>query len=69
MFHVLSSLATVRLSNPGMALLHLGQHKHGVTNVKGERTQLVIWMYGKDGYVRVKPYNEYEIAPQEWNWL
>lgn len=56
----------VTLSTPGMALFHLGQHKHGVMDVHGQRSQLVIWMYGKDGYVRIAPYEEHEIAPLEW---
>lgn len=57
----------VPLSTPGMALFHLGQHKHGIVNVQGERTQLVIWMYGQNGYVRIAPYRESEIVPQEWS--
>lgn len=56
----------VSLSSPGLALIHLGQHEHGVLRVHGERTQMVLWMYGKDGYVRVAPYENHEILPHEW---
>lgn len=56
----------VSMSTPGMGLIHLGQHEHGVREVHGERTQLVIWMFGEDGYVRVAPYDKDEIAPHGW---
>ena len=56
----------VSMSTPGMGLIHLGQHEHGVREVHGERTQLVIWMFGEDGYVRVAPYDKDEIPPHGW---
>ena len=56
----------VKLYQPGRAVFHLGQHEHGVSPVDGDRSQLVIWMFGKEGYVRVKPYEEHEVAPHKW---
>jgi hypothetical protein len=57
----------VSMSTPGVALIHLGQHTHGVREVHGERTQLVIWMSGEYGYVRIAPYDESEIVPHNWS--
>ena len=43
---------------PGMALLHLGQQKHAAGELKwGERSNLIIWCFGKDGYVRTAAYD------------
>jgi hypothetical protein len=43
---------------PGSAVLHLGQIRHGTMPLtKGERTNLVIWVYGPHGYVRIRPYD------------
>eukprot|EP00571_Detonula_confervacea_P011858 CAMPEP_0172302882 /NCGR_PEP_ID=MMETSP1058-20130122/4526_1 /TAXON_ID=83371 /ORGANISM="Detonula confervacea, Strain CCMP 353" /LENGTH=413 /DNA_ID=CAMNT_0013013535 /DNA_START=147 /DNA_END=1388 /DNA_ORIENTATION=+ len=58
---------TVRFS-PGMAIIHLGAHRHGSLpiststskNGSGKRYNLVIWLFGKDGYVRIAPYAEEE---------
>ncbi|KAL3928405.1 MAG: hypothetical protein SGBAC_012668 [Bacillariaceae sp.] len=42
---------------PGMAVIHRGLHRHQALPIeKGERHQLIIWLFGKDGYVRVSPY-------------
>jgi hypothetical protein len=46
----------VELNEPGMALLHLGGNRHAVSPVDSERSNLVVWMYGKHGYVRIAPY-------------
>lgn len=46
---------------PGYALIHLGQHVHGVSPVKSPRSQLVVWLFGDHGYVRVAPYEPHEI--------
>ena len=64
---------TVRFT-PGMAIVHLGAHRHGslpitttttLTNgnderssvaTRGKRYNLVIWLFGKDGDVRIAPY-------------
>jgi len=59
----------VDLSEPGQALVHLGQHVHGVSKIDdsdaftadGARSQLVVWMFGQGGYVRVAPYEPGEI--------
>ena len=67
----------VRFS-PGMAVIHLGAHRHGSlpisssnTATQGNRSKtsndggdkrynLVIWLFGKDGDVRVAPYSKEE---------
>jgi hypothetical protein len=44
---------------PGSAVLHLGQIRHGTMPLtKGERTNLVIWVYGPHGFVRIRPYDD-----------
>jgi hypothetical protein len=44
---------------PGSAVLHRGQIRHGTMPLtSGERTNLVIWVYGEHGYVRVRPYDD-----------
>ncbi|KAL7560696.1 hypothetical protein ACA910_021430 [Epithemia clementina (nom. ined.)] len=44
---------------PGMAVLHRGITRHAALPItKGERTNLIVWMYGKDGYVRIAPYDD-----------
>lgn len=56
---------------PGMAILHLGAHRHGSLpiystnsnshdNTSGTRYNLVIWLFGKDGDVRIAPYSSEE---------
>lgn len=44
---------------PGSAVLHRGQIRHG-SNVlsEGERQNLVIWVFGEHGYVRIRPYDD-----------
>ena len=51
----------VTLSNPGEALIHLGQLRHGVTPIEHERHQLVIWMFGEHDYVRIAKYESDEV--------
>jgi len=58
----------VALHEPGTALVHLGQHAHGVSPVSGERSNLVVWLYGHDGYVRVAPYSDKETLQNEREW-
>eukprot|EP00041_Stephanoeca_diplocostata_P040860 m.1641163 g.1641163 ORF g.1641163 m.1641163 type:complete len:379 (-) comp45976_c0_seq1:696-1832(-) len=43
---------------PGMALFHLGQTRHGAQPIltNGTRENLVIWLFGNHGDVRVAPY-------------
>jgi hypothetical protein len=44
---------------PGSAVMHRGQIRHGTMPLtSGERTNLVIWVYGEHGYVRVQPYDD-----------
>ena len=46
---------------PGMALLHRGMTRHAAYPIQsGERTNLIVWLFGLDGYVRVKPYEDDE---------
>lgn len=56
---------TVQHNEPGEALLHLGGLVHGVTPVDGERSNLVVWMYGKYDYVRIAPYSEEEVTKNQ----
>jgi len=55
--------------SPGMAIIHLGAHRHGSlpisvssssTHRSGKRYNLVIWLFGKDGDVRISPYERHE---------
>jgi len=42
----------------GVAILHLGQHLHQAERItKGERENLIMWLTGKGGWVRVRPYS------------
>jgi hypothetical protein len=44
---------------PGSAVLHRGQIRHGALPLThGERTNLVIWVFGEQGYVRIQPYGD-----------
>lgn len=47
--------------DPGTALLHRGMLRHGALPIEnGQRLNLVIWLYGRDGSVRCAPYEEKE---------
>eukprot|EP00429_Kryptoperidinium_foliaceum_P069057 CAMPEP_0176054556 /NCGR_PEP_ID=MMETSP0120_2-20121206/27145_1 /TAXON_ID=160619 /ORGANISM="Kryptoperidinium foliaceum, Strain CCMP 1326" /LENGTH=347 /DNA_ID=CAMNT_0017388023 /DNA_START=135 /DNA_END=1177 /DNA_ORIENTATION=+ len=49
---------SIRLE-PGMAVLHRGLHKHQAHPIQsGQRHQLVVWLFGDDGYVRFMPYED-----------
>lgn len=52
---------------PGMAVLHRGMTRHAAEPiVHGERTNLVVWLFGEHGYVRIVPYDEHErMTPRE----
>ena len=42
---------------PGQALVHLGSVRHGARPIgEGTRTNLVVWLFGRDGDIRVEPY-------------
>jgi hypothetical protein len=54
---------------PGMALLHLGQTRHASFPLEaGERTNLVAWLFGEYGYVRIVPYEKHERLSQKERW-
>lgn len=52
---------------PGMAVIHRGQHKHQALSLQaGERTNVIIWLMGRHGVVRVAPYPAAEqLKPSE----
>jgi len=55
---------------PGTAILHRGMTKHGARPLQeGQRNNLVIWVHGEGGYVRVAPYPEDEqmTARERWS--
>lgn len=59
---------TVRFS-PGMAIIHLGAHRHGAVPIGGgERYNLVIWLFGNDGDVRIAPYEKKDQMSQVERW-
>lgn len=56
--------------NTGDVVLHKGQHKHEALPLKsGERVNLIIWMFGEYGQVRVAPYKESDQMSAKERWL
>lgn len=54
---------------PGMAIIHKGAHRHAALPITaGERNNLIIWLMGKDGYVRYLPYPEHERLSCRQRW-
>lgn len=54
---------------PGMVVFHRGLHPHQALPIKtGERHQLIVWLFGRDGYVRVAPYDKHERMNVEQRW-
>jgi hypothetical protein len=55
---------------PGMALFHKGMTRHASLPLcgKGERTNMIVWLYGKNGYVRIVPYEQKERLSREQRW-
>ena len=54
---------------PGMALIHLGAHRHQALPLEsGERTNMIIWLHGEGGVVRVAPYSTGEQLTAESRW-
>jgi hypothetical protein len=54
---------------PGMALVHCGSVRHGAVEIgRGERENLIVWLFGEGGQVRVSPYADEEqmSARQRW---
>ena len=53
----------------GMALIHRGQHQHQAQQLlSGQRVNLVIWLHGRDGVVRIAPYALGEQLTVEQRW-
>jgi len=53
----------------GTALLHRGMTRHGAKALEGgRRSNLVIWLHGTDGYVRIAPYPKTERMSLEERW-
>ncbi len=53
----------------GMAVLHRGMQRHQALSIQsGERHQMVLWLFGRHGYVRVIPYERHEQRPVEERW-
>ena len=43
----------------GIAIIHRGQHRHEATRLtSGERINLVVWIFGDGGSVRISEYPE-----------
>ena len=56
--------------SPGLAMLHKGQHRHAAMPITGgRRVNLIVWLMGKGGYVRVMPYSADEqlTGVERWN--
>ena len=54
---------------PGMAVLHRGLLRHAAQPiVQGERTNMVVWLFGEHGYVRFVPYEKHERLSQRQRW-
>jgi hypothetical protein len=55
--------------SPGMAILHRGITRHAALPIQdGERTNMVVWLFGEDGYVRTAPYKKQEQLSQQERW-
>lgn len=55
--------------SPGMAVLHRGQHKHqALPLLGGQRTNVIIWLMGKHGVVRIAPYPKVEQLSLAQRW-
>ena len=55
---------------PGTAVIHKGQHRHAAEPIKaGRRVNLIMWLMGKDSFVRVMPYSPEErlTANERWS--
>jgi len=53
----------------GRAIFHRGQHKHQALRLEsGERTNVIVWLFGEHGDVRVAPYPPHErlTAVERW---
>jgi len=53
----------------GMMLIHRGSVRHAALPIRsGTRHNMIIWLFGEDGRVRVAPYNEHERLTVEQRW-
>jgi len=53
----------------GQVLFHRGQHRHEALPLRtGERINLLIWLFAKDGNVRIAPYDKLERPSQREIW-
>ena len=60
---------TVRFE-PGMAILHKGSLRHAAKPIEsGERQNLIMWLFGNDGQVRIAPYDigEQMTVAERWS--
>ena len=54
---------------PGMALIHQGALRHAALPIEhGARENLIVWLFGADGYVRAAPRAEAEWLSLEERW-
>ena len=54
---------------PGMALIHQGALRHAALPIEhGARENLIVWLFGADGYVRAAPRPEAERLSLEERW-
>eukprot|EP00808_Paulinella_micropora_P003632 g80231.t1 len=54
---------------PGMALLHLGALRHAALPLlSGQRDNLIVWLFGRDGDVRIAPYEPWEQLSMRERW-
>ena len=54
---------------PGMALIHQGALRHAALPIEhGARENLIVWLFGADGYVRAAPRPETERLSLEERW-
>jgi len=66
--HVTQPASMMRFE-PGDGLFHLGQHRHSAVKLlEGERINLIIWLHGKWGVVRVMPYKPHEAMSVHERW-
>lgn len=54
---------------PGIALIHRGSLRHAALPItKGVRENLIVWLFGEDGYVREAPYPEAQRLSVKERW-
>lgn len=59
----------VEWNQPGMAVLHRGMQRHAALPIEsGERHNMVIWLFGEHGYVRIAPYEKEEQLTLQQRW-